>query len=187
MALPTKADLVTLDWSKGGLPWLRVPARSDIDPGTLDWSKDGLPWVVNPLGGTLSQSLYPVGITTAEALGLPTIVPGPITLYIQGIPSNEAWGLPQVSLGSATLSPPGIPSAEVFGLPIIVPGPITLYPVSIPSAEAFGIPALTFMGDTVIPEKLFLSIDYRHLRVAAGLRRLAAAPQTTRLQVTPDA
>lgn len=48
MALPTKTQLVTLDYARDGLPYCDVAAKSGIDTTTLDYALDGLPIVVTP-------------------------------------------------------------------------------------------------------------------------------------------
>lgn len=44
MALPTREEVLEIDISKDGGPWVNVAAKSDIDLDGLDWSKDGSPW-----------------------------------------------------------------------------------------------------------------------------------------------
>ena len=44
MALPTKTDVQTLQFSADGSPWCRVAAKSGIDLDTLEYSLDGSPW-----------------------------------------------------------------------------------------------------------------------------------------------
>jgi hypothetical protein len=57
-------------------------------------------------------------------------------LYPAGIPTGEAFGVPSIV---AVIEPTGIPSGEVFGIPAIG---VVIYPVGIPSGEAFGVPTL---------------------------------------------
>ena len=44
MALPTKANLETLDYSYGGVPFVSVAAKAGIDLDTLDYSYAGVPF-----------------------------------------------------------------------------------------------------------------------------------------------
>lgn len=44
MALPTRDQITTIDYSKDGSPWVLVAAKSGIDLDGLDWSKDGSSW-----------------------------------------------------------------------------------------------------------------------------------------------
>lgn len=50
MALPSSTDVLTIDWSYAGLPFVDVAAKGDILTGTMDWSYAGLPFVTNPSG-----------------------------------------------------------------------------------------------------------------------------------------
>lgn len=45
MALPTKADLQTLDYTWRGLPFCRVEAKAGINTQSLDVTWRGLPFV----------------------------------------------------------------------------------------------------------------------------------------------
>ncbi len=52
MALPTKTDLQTMDYSYGGVPFVSVAAKSGIDLDTLDYSYGGVPfWGLEVSGG----------------------------------------------------------------------------------------------------------------------------------------
>jgi len=44
MALPTKTDVQTGQFSLNGSPWINVAANSSIDVNTLEFSLDGSPW-----------------------------------------------------------------------------------------------------------------------------------------------
>lgn len=48
MALPTKTDLVKMDISQYGEPFVHVPAKSTIETKTMDISYNGEPFVTNP-------------------------------------------------------------------------------------------------------------------------------------------
>lgn len=72
-------------------------------------------------------------------------VPSSQTVFPVGIPSAEAWGIPTINDG--VVRPVGIPSAEAWGTPTITPGAVTVSPVGIPSAEAWGTPSLTITFD----------------------------------------
>lgn len=89
-------------------------------------------------------TVSPVGIASAEAVGTPTILPGAITVSPVGIASQEAFGLPVVTAVGVPVNPVGIPSEEAFGLATIVMGPVTVFPVGIASAEAFGLANIAF-------------------------------------------
>jgi hypothetical protein len=66
-----------------------------------------------------------------------------------------------------------IPSTAALGMPTVNPGPVTIHGVgNIPTGGAFGTPCIF-----LIPKKLALGIN---------IRRLSAAPQIRRLQVTPN-
>jgi hypothetical protein len=58
---------------------------------------------------------------------------------------------------------------------------------NIPSGEALGLPTVRHMQFVDLPEKLALALNLRRLRAVPAMRHLAADPQITRLQVTPDA
>ena len=52
MALPTKTNLETMDYSYGGVPFVSVAAKSGIDLDTLDYSYAGVPfWGLEVSGG----------------------------------------------------------------------------------------------------------------------------------------
>lgn len=44
MALPTKTQVLTGEYSLDGSPAVNVAAKSTIDPNTLEYSLDGSPW-----------------------------------------------------------------------------------------------------------------------------------------------
>jgi len=56
MALPTKTDLVKMDYSFNGEPFVDVPGNSSIDLMTMDWSYLGEPFVRNPSGNVLTSA-----------------------------------------------------------------------------------------------------------------------------------
>ena len=64
------------------------------------------------------------GIASAEALGAPTLTPGPVTISLAaGIASAEALGAPVVSPGPVTIAlADGIASGEAFGTPVFTGG-----------------------------------------------------------------
>ena len=52
MALPTKTDLQTMDYSYGGVPFVSVATKAGIDLDTLDYSYAGVPfWGLEVSGG----------------------------------------------------------------------------------------------------------------------------------------
>jgi hypothetical protein len=66
-----------------------------------------------------------------------------------------------------------IPSTAALGMPTVSPGPVTILGVgNIPSGGVFGTPSIF-----LVPKKLALG---------GNIRRLSAAPQIRRLQVTPN-
>ena len=48
MSLPTSTDVLTMDYSYAGLPFVDVPTKSDVNTQTMDYSYAGLPFVTNP-------------------------------------------------------------------------------------------------------------------------------------------
>jgi hypothetical protein len=48
MAFPTSTDLLTMDYSQNGMPFVNIPASGNIDTFTMDYSQNGLPFVTNP-------------------------------------------------------------------------------------------------------------------------------------------
>ena len=51
MALPTKTNLETMDYSYGGVPFVSVATKAGIALDTLDYSYAGVPfWAVMPSG-----------------------------------------------------------------------------------------------------------------------------------------
>lgn len=58
MALPTKSDLLTGQFSADGSPFVQVSAKAGIDTNTLEYSADGSPfWAVPETGGGASYTL----------------------------------------------------------------------------------------------------------------------------------
>lgn len=72
-----------------------------------------------PFINATDQTVYPAGIASAEALGLPvvTVADGDLAANLTGIDSAEAFGVPVVTVAEPSLvvSPDGIASAEAFG------------------------------------------------------------------------
>ena len=93
--------------------------------------------------------------------------------------TGQLYGLdPQYLLGVGNIS-----STAAVGVPTVNPGPVTIYGVgNIDSTEAFGP-----LKISQIPPNLTLILDIRRLRISPARRHLMAAPQITRLQVTPHA
>jgi hypothetical protein len=58
MALPTKNDVFTLGFSKGGTPWCRATAKDSIDVSGLNYSLDGSPWGTASLSSAVSFTMY---------------------------------------------------------------------------------------------------------------------------------
>lgn len=81
MAIPKKPDLIGMDYSFQGQPFVNVPARSDIDTAGMDYSFQGQPFVTNPdnviVGGWTTKSL--------KAYIGGTWVSKPLKVYIGGI------------------------------------------------------------------------------------------------------
>ena len=44
MALLTKDEVQSLQYSANGSPWCSVTSKSELDPDTLEYSSDGSPW-----------------------------------------------------------------------------------------------------------------------------------------------
>ena len=69
MALPTKTNLETMDYSYGGVPFVSVATKSGIDLDTMDYSFGGVPFwgaEVSEGGGTDPEpvgTLRKVGMT----------------------------------------------------------------------------------------------------------------------------
>jgi len=47
MSLPTKTDLIKMDYAANGQPFVDIPAKSSIDLSTMDYSYKGEPFVRN--------------------------------------------------------------------------------------------------------------------------------------------
>ena len=48
MAFPTSTDVLTMDYSQNGMPFVNVPTNSTVNTFTMDYSKNGMPFVTNP-------------------------------------------------------------------------------------------------------------------------------------------
>ena len=57
MALPTKTNLETMDYSYGGVPFVSVATKAGIDLDTLDYSYAGVPFWGLGVSGSTSQNL----------------------------------------------------------------------------------------------------------------------------------
>jgi len=44
MAIPSRDDILALQFSNDGSPWCRVASKSGVDLDTLEYSLDGSPW-----------------------------------------------------------------------------------------------------------------------------------------------
>ena len=75
-----------------------------VDDLVLDWTK------------AFDVSVSLTGIPSAEAFGVPVLVPGAVLLFPSGIPTLEVFGVPHL-LWNQPVLPGGIPSGEVFGTP----------------------------------------------------------------------
>lgn len=73
MALPTKTNLLTLDYTYLGEPFCNVPAKSSIDLSSADYVYQGEPFVSNPdtSGGSVNVTLSPV--TISATIPTPTV------------------------------------------------------------------------------------------------------------------
>lgn len=168
MGLPTRDNIITLDFPKSGQSWCRVPAKSDIDPQTLDWAYWGQPWGANPWGGVGPWIIQPEGIPSAEALGNPVIIPGAVIIQPAGIPSGEAFGEPTIVSGLLIIQPSGIPSAEAFASPVVIPGAVIIQPSGIASAEALGEPTISSIV-IIIPQGISSGEAFGTPQVLPGL------------------
>jgi hypothetical protein len=65
MALPNKSNLVTMDYSYLGQPFVEVPAKDSIVLTTMDYSYLGQPFVRNPAGAGAASIALTGTITTA--------------------------------------------------------------------------------------------------------------------------
>lgn len=68
MALPTAAQLATLDYAYLGAPFCDVPAKSSIDTSTMDWAYLGAPFVCNWFGAVASGPLVGPSILIGAGL-----------------------------------------------------------------------------------------------------------------------
>lgn len=48
MAFPTSTDVLTMDYSQNGMPFVDVPTNSTVNTFTMDYSQNGMPFVTNP-------------------------------------------------------------------------------------------------------------------------------------------
>ena len=81
----------------------------------------------------LPQRLFPNGIPSAEAFGVPKIVE---VVTASGIASSEAFGSDKLTL---VVLPSGVASSQGFGTPAIV---ARISPSGIASSEAFSAPTI---------------------------------------------
>lgn len=136
---------------------------------SMTWNTGGTPAEIT-IGihipaGTGNQTVTPTGISSAEALGAPTVLlmrqdvaPNgvasaetmgsprtQITVPLNGVSTAEALGSPQIN---RTAPVNGIASAEALGSPTLVPGSVTVLGTGISSAEALGAPTVSVTGGT---------------------------------------
>lgn len=138
----TKYDLVSSRDVAGTVPTglERVQARTaDYADTTSD------PYL--SITYSLTQTLQPTGIASAEAFGTATIKRGTVKVYPTGIPSAQAFGTATIQRDPVTLSPTGIASAVAFGLAVIIS---IIAPTGIPSSEAFGNPIISIVEENQI-------------------------------------
>jgi hypothetical protein len=76
MALPTKSDLLTGQFSADGSPFVQVSAKAGIDTNTLEYSADGSPfWAIEEVGASGGHIKRFVTVPIANikfALGVPS-------------------------------------------------------------------------------------------------------------------
>jgi hypothetical protein len=85
----------------------------------------------------------PSSIVSLEAVGLPVIVRGQVTVLATGILSGQAFGNQIVTAANdVVLGPVGVLSAETFGLSVVVPGLVLVQPVAIGTGEILGAPSV---------------------------------------------
>lgn len=47
MAIPSANDVLTMNWSYAGLPFVDVPTNNTVNTQTMNWAYAGLPFVTN--------------------------------------------------------------------------------------------------------------------------------------------
>lgn len=57
MSIPTQTDLVKMDYSYQGKPFVNVPAKRSVNLDSLDFSYQGQPFEGNPFGGRTTGPL----------------------------------------------------------------------------------------------------------------------------------
>lgn len=101
--------------------------------------------------GVRGDTLYPLGIESAEAFGVPQVKGETQTLSPDGIDSAETLGDLTVYLNLSTLGPDGIPSSEAFGTPTVRPVLWLVHPTAIASGEALGSLTVIARARRVLP------------------------------------
>lgn len=98
MALPSKNEVMNLDFSLDGQPFVHVAAHDDIDSLDLDWTLDGQPFLAGP-----SES--------ADADEAACVVVAAPAGYVRATLSAGMYGAAGIGVGAsaaATLAPSGI-------------------------------------------------------------------------------
>lgn len=108
--------------------------------------------VTREAGGAGATTITPDSITTAAAVGVPTLTPGAVSINPASIASTAALGQPTLTPAAVTVAPDPITSTAAVGAPTVTPGAVSVSPDSINPASTVGSPTLTPAPVTVGPD-----------------------------------
>ncbi len=126
-------------------------------------------------------------IPSEEAFGVPTTLPGGVTISPPGIASAEAFGTAELIHEVAALQTiimPSIGSGEAFGAPVVIPGEVIISVPSIASTEQFSSPVLAQSGG---PQTITVPSISSEEAFGALFTNLGPPPQTITIPSIPSA
>lgn len=115
----------------------------------------GSPTLVQGAPPSSNPTILPSAIASSAAVGSPTLLKGNVNIQPSAIASAEQFGSVVVKARNSIL-PNAINGSEAFGTPTVKPGGVIIAPSAIASGEAFGSPTLQSILNLII---LLTSID----------------------------
>lgn len=163
MALPTRTNVLTLDYSGQGQPAAYIEAKT-LSPTslTLDYSKLGQPVIGLPAGAA-GQTLLPSLFTNTNTFYSATISVGAVTLtQTARLNNTNVFYSPTVGRGAVNLAPSLVSNANIFYSPTVVlnGAPQTLLPSLVSNTNTFYNAIVTIEGgEQFILPSLFVNTN----------------------------
>ena len=95
-------------------------------------------------GAGPAQSLTPLFFADADAVFVPAVAPGPVTITPRFLADGDAVFVPLVALGAVTIRPLFFADADAVFVPVLAPGPVTITPLFLADRDAVFVPFINF-------------------------------------------